>query len=55
MPNLRYTNEVIVSFGTAGDRVNIYAYLDKMQDRAIYTDTDSVLYIYTKGRRAPSD
>ena len=43
--NLPHTNEVVGSFVTAGARIHLYAYLDKLQDRAIYTDTDSVIYI----------
>ena len=26
-------------------RIHLYAYLDKLQERAIYTDTDSIIYI----------
>ena len=47
IPNLPHTNEIIESYVTAGARIHLYAYLDKLQDRAIHTDTDSV--IYTKG------
>ena len=43
--NLQHTNEVVGSFVTAGARIHLYAYLDKFQDRAIYTDTGSVIYI----------
>jgi len=42
LPN---TDEVIGSFVTAGARIHLYAYLDKLQERVIYTDTDSVIYI----------
>jgi hypothetical protein len=45
IPNLPHTNEVIVSYVTAGARIHLYAYLDKLQERAIYTDTDSVIFI----------
>ena len=45
IPNLPHTNEVIGSFVTAGGRIHLYAYLDKLQERALYTDTDSVIYI----------
>jgi hypothetical protein len=45
IPNLQNTNEVIGSFVTAGARIHLYSYLDKLQEKAIYTDTDSVLYI----------
>jgi len=45
IPNLRHTNEVVWSFVTEGASLHIYAFLDKFQDRAIYTDTDNVIYI----------
>jgi hypothetical protein len=45
IPNFHHTNEVIGSYVTAGARIHLYAYLDKLQERAIYTDTDSVIYI----------
>ena len=48
-----HTNEVIVSFVTSGAWIHLYAYLDKLHDRAIYTDTDC--HIHTKRRRAPSE
>ena len=44
-PNLRHTNEVIVSYVTAGARLHLYGYVEKLKDRAIYCDTDSVVYI----------
>ena len=43
--NLRLTNEVVRSFVTGGARIHLYAYLDKLQDGAVYTDKDSVMYI----------
>jgi len=45
VPNLRHTNEVIGAFVTAGARIYLYSYLHILQDRAIYCDTDSVLFI----------
>jgi hypothetical protein len=45
IPNLPHTNEVIGSYVTAGARIYLYAYLDKLQERAIYTDTDSIIHI----------
>jgi hypothetical protein len=45
IPNLPHTNEVVGSFVTAGARIHLYAYLDKLQERAIYTDTYSVINI----------
>ena len=43
--SLRHTNEVIGAFVTAGARIHLYSYLDRLQDKAIYCDTDSALYI----------
>jgi len=45
IPSLRHTNEVIGSYVTTGARIHLYKYLDKLQERALYCDTDSVLYI----------
>ena len=45
VPNLRHTNEVIGAYVTAGARIHLYAYLEKLQKRAIYCDTDTVIYI----------
>jgi len=42
---LRHTNDVIASFVTAGGRMKFYSYLDTLQSRALYTDTDSVIFI----------
>ena len=44
-PNLRHTNEVIESYVTAGARINLYGYLESLQDRALYCDTDTIIYI----------
>jgi hypothetical protein len=45
VPTLRHTNEVIASFVTAGARLHLYGYLDNLKERALYCDTDSVLYV----------
>ena len=45
VPSIRHTNEVIGAYVTAGARIHFYGFLDKLQEKAIYTDTDSVLYI----------
>jgi G:T-mismatch repair DNA endonuclease (very short patch repair protein) len=45
IPNLRHTNEVIGAYVTTGARIHLYKYLDRLGTRAIYTDTDSVVYI----------
>ena len=41
---LRRTNDVIAGFVTAGRRMKLYTYLDILQQRALYADTDSVIY-----------
>ena len=45
MPNLRHTNEVLGAYVTTGARIHLYRYLDRLGERAIYCDTDSVIYI----------
>jgi len=42
---LRHTIEVIASYVKAGVRIHLYTYLDILQKRALYTDTDSLIYI----------
>jgi len=46
--SLRHTNEVLGAYVTAGARIHLYSYLDRLQERAIYCDTDSVIYIQPK-------
>jgi len=43
--NLHYTNEVIGAYVTIGARIHLFRYLDRLGERAIYCDTDSVIYI----------
>jgi len=45
VPSLRHINQVIGAYVTAGSRIHLYSYLDKLQNKAIYCDTGSVLYI----------
>jgi hypothetical protein len=45
VPILRHTNKVIGAYVTAGARIHLYTYLDILQDKVIYTDTDSIIYI----------
>jgi hypothetical protein len=37
-PSLRHTNNVLGSYATAGARLRLYSYLDKLQERALYCD-----------------
>jgi hypothetical protein len=45
VPSLRHINEVIGAFVTAGARIHLYSYLNRLQNKTIYCDTDSVIYI----------
>jgi len=38
VPSLRHTNEIVGSYVTAGSRIHLYGFLDKLQEKAIYTD-----------------
>ena len=50
MPSLGHTNEFIGSYVTADARINLYVYLDRLQERALYCNTDSIVYIKPKDR-----
>jgi hypothetical protein len=52
IPNLRQTNEVIGAYVTAGARLLLYKYLDELQDRAMYCDTDSIVFVQPKDEAA---
>jgi len=45
VPSLRHTNEVIGAYVTDAARIHLYGFLDKLQEKAIYTDTESVIFI----------
>jgi hypothetical protein len=45
VPNLRHTNEVIGAFVTAVARIHLYKYPDRLKEKALYCDTDSVIFI----------
>ena len=45
VPNLRHTNEVIFAYVTAGARILLYRYLDRLGEKSIYRDTESLIYI----------
>ena len=45
MPSIRHTNEIIAAYVTAGARIHLYQHLDRLQEKAIYCDTDSVIFI----------
>jgi acetyl/propionyl-CoA carboxylase alpha subunit len=45
VPSLRHTNDVIGAYVTAGARIHLYGFLDELQEKANYTDSDSVIFI----------
>jgi len=53
VPRLRHANEVIGAYVTTGARIHVYGFLDKLRKRAIYTDTDSALFIQPGREKNP--
>jgi len=51
VPSLRLTNEVLGPYVTAGARIHLYGFLDKLQEKAIYTDTDSDFHTARAGKK----
>ncbi|XP_078241110.1 uncharacterized protein LOC140703714 isoform X1 [Pogona vitticeps] len=47
-------NEFIACFTTAYARLELYNLLDKLQDRVLYHDTDSVIFVQREGEWKPS-
>ena len=45
VPSLRHTNEVIGAYVIAGARIHQSRHLDRLQEKAICCDTDSVIHI----------
>jgi hypothetical protein len=45
IPYLRHTKEVIGAFVTSGARLHLNSYLDRLREKALYCDTDSVFYV----------
>ena len=50
MQSLRHTNEVIDAYVTAGARIHLYWHLDRLQEKTLYCNTDSVIFIQPKDR-----
>ena len=46
LPN---TNVVLAAFTTAHARLKLYTLLESLQDRVLYFDTDSVVYVHVEG------
>jgi len=44
-PRLRNTNEVVAAYVTCGGPMHLYGYLDKLGERALYCDTDTVIFV----------
>ena len=47
------TNVIIACYVTAHARLELYSYLEKLRDRVIYCDTDSVIYTSKPGMYEP--
>jgi hypothetical protein len=45
IPSLRHTNEVLEAYVMSSVRIHLYSYLDRLQEKALFCDTDSVFYI----------
>ena len=43
--SLRHTNQIIGAYVTVGVRQHLYSNQDRLQQRAIYCDTDSVVFV----------
>jgi len=48
VPYLCHTKEVPVAYVTEGASIHLYRYFDRLGERAIYFDTDYVIYIQPK-------
>ena len=47
------TNVIIASYVTTHARLELYSYLEQLKDRALYCDTDSVIYRHIVGEYNP--
>ena len=45
------TNVVVAAYTTANARLKLYSNLEKLQNRALYADTDSIIFTTQKGER----
>ena len=52
MPLLRHTKEVFGAYVTAGARIRLYRYLDRVKEKGLYCDTDSILYVQPRDEAA---
>jgi len=42
---MQYSNPVIAAYTTAIARLKLYSYIEQLQDRVMYFDTDSIIYL----------
>lgn len=47
------TNLVIAAYTTAQARLKVYSYLERLSDRTLYADTDSVIFTARPGEWTP--
>ena len=47
------TNVIIASYVTTHARLELYSYLERLEDRALYCDTDSIIYRHVEGMYNP--
>jgi hypothetical protein len=52
IPILRHTNEVIGAFVTACAHLHLYSCLDRLQEKPLYCNTDSVFYVQRENEPA---
>jgi hypothetical protein len=51
--SLPFTNVCIAAYTTTQARLKLYEYLEKLEERVLYYDTDSILYISKDGEYEP--
>ena len=49
VPPSKVNNVFIAAFTTAYARLKMYGYLERLQERVLYTDTDSLVYVVKEG------
>jgi len=52
IPILRHTKDVIGAYLTDGSRLRLYSYLDRLQEWALYYDTDSIMFVQPRDEPA---
>ena len=48
-PGSAHTNCVLAAYTTANARLRLYTEMEHLGQRALYTDTDSVIYVHKRG------